>query len=158
VTACVLGWAWTHRTRTTSTDVDRPGSGRQLLVVDEAHLLLDDPAAAELLAQFARRARKYGVALDVATQRLADFLNHPAGQAVLANAAGKLLLGCEDHDRAAIADGLGLTDAEAGLLRPGRPGEGLLVTPERRTPIRIVAADAEHVLAAFGPRTGAGSA
>jgi hypothetical protein len=154
VTACVLGWAWTRRTR--SRDADPSSPDRQLLVVDEAHLLLDDPAAADLLAQFARRARKYGVALDVATQRLADFLNHPAGQAVLANAAGKLLLGCEDHDRAAIADGLGLTDAEAALLRPGQPGDGLLLTPDRRTPIRIIAADAEHALAATGPRpTGA---
>src|SRR5688572_31120033 len=44
-------------------------------------------------------------------------------QAVLANAAVKLLLGCEDHERAAVADGLGLTPAEAALLRPGERGQ-----------------------------------
>ena len=144
--ACVLAWAWAE---TVGAAVAR----RRLVVVDEAHLLLDDPPAAQLLAQFARRARKYGVALEVVTQRLSDFLGHPAGEAVLANAATKLLLGCEDHERAAMAAGLGLTGPEAALLRPGDRGRGLLITPTLRTPIHIVAAEAEHTLASTGPRS-----
>lgn len=146
VMACVLAWAWCE---TVGTAVVHP----RLLVVDEAHLLLDDPPAAELLAQFARRARKYGMGLEVVTQRLSDFLRHPAGEAVLANAATKLLLGCEDHERAAIVAGLGLTEPEADELRPGRRGSGLLLTPTLRTRIEIVSAEVEHVLAAAGPRT-----
>lgn len=145
VMACVLAWTWD---RATVGAVATP----RLLVVDEAHLLLDDPAAADLLAQFARRARKYHLGVDVVTQRLADFLSTPAGQAVLANTATKLLLGCEDHDRAAVAAGLGLTDAEAALLRAGRRGHGLLLTPTLRAPVRIVAHPAEHELASAGPR------
>ncbi|HEX8001320.1 MAG TPA: hypothetical protein VF519_01345 [Mycobacteriales bacterium] len=145
VMACVLAWTWD---RATTGAVATP----RLLVVDEAHLLLDDPAAADLLAQFARRARKYHLGVDVVTQRLADFLGNPAGQAVLANTATKLLLGCEDHDRAAVAAGLGLTDAEADLLRAGRRGHGLLLTPTLRAALRIVAHPAEHELASAGPR------
>lgn len=145
VMACVLAWTW-HRA--TSGAVATP----RLLVVDEAHLLLDDPAAADLLAQFARRARKYLLGVDIVTQRLADFLANPAGQAVLANTATKLLLGCEDHDRAAIADGLHLSDAEADLLRAGRRGHGLLLTPTMHAAVRIVAHPAEHELASAGPR------
>ena len=145
VMSCVLAWAWCQATAT-STPVQR------LVVVDEAHLLLDDDAAATLLATFARRARKYQVALDVVTQRLSDFLGHPAGEAVLANAASKLLLACEDHERAAVASGLGLTGAEADWLRTGSVGQGLLLTPTLRTPIEIVAADVEHVVASSGPR------
>jgi hypothetical protein len=145
VMACVLAWTWD---RATSGAVATP----RLLVVDEAHLLLDDPAAADLLAQFARRARKYHLGVDVVTQRLADFLGNQAGQAVLANTATKLLLGCEDHDRAAVAAGLGLTDAEADLLRAGRRGHGLLLTPSLRAAVRIVAHRAEHELASAGPR------
>jgi hypothetical protein len=145
VMACVLAWTWD---RATTGAVATP----RLLVVDEAHLLLDDPAAADLLAQFARRARKYHLGVDVVTQRLADFLGNPAGQAVLANTATKLLLGCEDHDRAAVATGLGLTDAEADLLRAGRRGHGLLLTPTLRAAVRIVAHPAEHELASAGPR------
>jgi type IV secretory pathway VirB4 component len=145
VMACVLTWAWSEAVRT------GPSRSR-LVVVDEAHLLLDDPAAARLLVQFARRARKYGVGLDVVTQRLSDFLRHPTGEAVLANAATKLLLGCEDHERTAVTTGLGLSRAEAALLRPGTRGSGLLVTPHLRTPIQVVAAPAEHVLASSGPR------
>ncbi|HVF19500.1 MAG TPA: hypothetical protein VNA14_04570 [Mycobacteriales bacterium] len=145
VMACVLAWTWD---RATTGAVATP----RLLVVDEAHLLLDDPAAADLLAQFARRARKYHLGVDVVTQRLADFLGNPAGQAVLANTATKLLLGCEDHDRAAVAAGLGLTHAEADLLRAGRRGHGLLLTPSLRAAVRIVAHPAEHELASAGPR------
>lgn len=145
VMACVLTWAW-------SQTVSVPVAQRRLIVLDEAHLLLDDPPAAKLLAQFARRARKYGVGLEVITQRLSDFLGHPAGEAVLANAATKLLLGCEDHERAAIAAGLGLTPPEAALLRPDRRGSGLLLTATLRTPVQIVAGDAEHQLASGGPR------
>ncbi|MDQ1700566.1 MAG: hypothetical protein QOG34_2429, partial [Frankiaceae bacterium] len=145
VMACVLAWTW-HRA--TSGAVATP----RLLVVDEAHLLLDDPAAADLLAQFARRARKYHLGVDIVTQRLADFLGNTAGQAVLANTATKLLLGCEDHDRTAVAAGLHLSDAEADLLRAGRRGHGLLLTPTLHAAVRIVAHPAEHELASAGPR------
>ena len=146
VMACVLAWTWD---RATTGAVATP----RLLVVDEAHLLLDDPAAADLLAQFARRARKYHLGVDVVTQRLADFLGNRAGQAVLANTATKLLLGCEDHDRAAVAAGLGLTDAEATLLRAGHRGRGLLLTPSLRAAVRVVAHPAEHEVASAGPRS-----
>jgi len=145
VMACVLAWTW-HRTTTGAVATPR------LLVVDEAHLLLDDPAAADLFAQFARRARKYYLGVDIVTQRLADFLGNTAGQAVLANTATKLLLGCEDHDRAAVAAGLHLSDAEADLLRAGRRGHGLLLTPTMRAAVRIVAHPAEHEFASAGPR------
>jgi hypothetical protein len=145
VMACVLSWAWSE---TVAAGVQRP----RLVVVDEAHLLLDDEAAAQVLVQFARRARKYGVGLEIVTQRLSDFLRHPAGEAVLANTATKLLLGCEDRERAAVAAGLGLTAAEADLLRPGTRGTGLLLGPSLRTPIHVVAGPSEHVLAAGGPR------
>ena len=145
VMACVLSWAWCE---TVAAGVQR----RRLVVLDEAHLLLDDEAAAQVLVQFARRARKYGVGLEIVTQRLSDFLRHPAGEAVLANTATKLLLGCEDRERAAVATGLGLTPAETALLRPGARGTGLLLGPTLRTPLRVVAAPAEHRLASSGPR------
>jgi hypothetical protein len=143
VMATILAWTWAQTVAATVPT---------LLVIDEAHLLLDDPAAAALLAQFARRARKYAVGLDIVTQRLSDFLTHPAGQAVLANAATKLLLGCEDHERAAVVAGLGLTHAEGRWLAPGRHGRGLLISAELRSPVHIVAGAAEHQLASTPPR------
>ena len=141
VMCCVLSWA-----------AARSEPERRLVILDEAHLLLDDPPAAGLLAQFARRARKHGFALDVLTQRLSDFLAHPAGEALLANAATALLLGCEQHERDAVAGGLHLTRAEAAWLRPGAHGRGLLVGPAGRCPVQVLAGDAEHVLASLGPR------
>jgi len=149
VMSCVLSWAWS---RTLGSDRHGDGATRRLVVLDEAHLLLDDPPAAQLLAQLARRARKYQVGLEVITQRLSDFLTHPTGQAVLANTATKVLLGCEDHERTAVTAGLGLTEAEAAWLRPGQQGCGLLLSAALRTPLQIVAAPAEHELAAGWPR------
>jgi type IV secretory pathway VirB4 component len=142
VMAAVLGWAWV-RART-----EEP----TLLVIDEAHLLLTDPGAADLLAQFARRARKYGVALDVVTQRLSDFLACEPGKAVLANAASMLLLGCADHERSAAQAMLGLSAAEAALLVPGQPGLGLAVCGERRVPVQVRARPDELAVASCRPR------
>lgn|GEM_PF-876449 len=151
--ACVLGWVWARATATAAS------GGRQLLLaVDEAHLLLDDPAAADLLAQFARRARKYGVGLEVATQRLSDLADHPAGRAVLATTATTLLLGCAELERAACMAAFGLSDAEGALLRPGTPGRGLLLDPAGHQPVQVVAAPPEHTLASAGPRRGSAAA
>jgi type IV secretory pathway VirB4 component len=158
VTAAVLSWAWLRSRLHPDRDGDTGEAGHdrtvrpQLLLVDEAHLLLTDPAAAGLLAQFARRARKYGIAMELVTQRLEDFLTTPAGQAVLSNTAGLLLLGCEDHDRSAATTQLGLTAAEARLLRPDTPGRGLLITPTDRRAVQVLAADHEAALAGVGPR------
>lgn len=142
-TACLLGWAW----------IWARGQARpRLLVVDEAHLLLDDRASAELLAGFARRCRKYRTALEVLTQRLSDFLDCPPGQALLANAATVLVLGCAEAERDVVAAGLHLSAAEADLLRPGVPGRGLLLCGGDHHPLQVVASPAEAALAASGPR------
>jgi hypothetical protein len=143
VTACVLARTWTDALdRATDT----------LLVVDEAHLLLADDAAATLLAGFTRRARKYRLGLELVTQRLSDFLADTSGQAIVANAAHLLLLGCEPHERQTVADGLSLTAAQTDRLQPDRIGAGLLLTPAGRIPVRVVATDREHAVAASGPR------
>ncbi|MHB8339562.1 MAG: VirB4 family type IV secretion system protein [Mycobacteriales bacterium] len=183
VTSCVLAWAWGRARRrvaalnsTGAGDASQRPVGRgaspwagapvrpQLLVVDEAHLLLDDAGAVELLTGVARRARKHGVALEVVTQRLADFLAHPAGATVLATTATRVLLGCEDHDRAALVDALGLSPTEARWLVPGHPGRGLIATPAGRFALQVVASPTEAALAgtspafASGPPAGAGGA
>lgn len=144
VAAAVLGWAWAR-----ARGGARPGT---LLVVDEAHLLLGDPAAGELLAQFVRRARKYGVALEIVTQRLSDLLDTAPGRAVLGCVASLLLLGCGEPDRALTAQALGLSPAAANLLRLGEPGRGLLVAGSDQLPIRVVAGAGEHAAASTGPR------
>jgi hypothetical protein len=142
VTAAALGWAWTrlrHRRRT-------------LVVVDEAHLLLADPAAAALLGQLARRARKYGLALELLSQQVSDLTGCPAGQAVLANAASALLLGCGPTEQAAAAAVFGLAPAETALLGPGRPGRGLLIAGAAHLPVQVEAEAGELTAAAQGPR------
>jgi hypothetical protein len=147
VAAALLGWVWarsaSHRARR-----------RALVVVDEAHLLLGDPPAARLLEQFARRARKYGIAVDLLTQRYSDFLDRPPGPAIAAGAATRLLLGCAEPERSAVAAALGLTDGERALLGTGRPGFGLLLTHRGREPVQISAGGPdEHAVAADWPGT-----
>lgn len=131
VTAGLLGWAWAR-----AAAAPRPATPR-LVLVDEAHQLLDDPSSARFLAGFARRARKYGIALDVITQRLSDFLADPAGRAVLDSSATRLLLAVAEPERSEIAAALGLSAGDAAHLVPGRPGTGLLLCPRGRLPVRI---------------------
>lgn len=169
VTTCVLTWAWlgARPGDTAAGDLTRDplttnpltgalplpaGTGGHLLVIDEAHLLLADPAAADLLAGFTRRARKHRIGIELCTQRLADFTAHPAGQVILANTASVLLLGTSDSDRPHAQRVFALSDAETELLRPGVAGRGLWCTPAGHTPIQVVADTGEWAAASAGPR------
>ena len=64
----------------------------RLVIVDEAWLLMSQPAGAEFLFRMAKAARKHWAGLTVATQDTADVLATDLGQAVVANAATQILL------------------------------------------------------------------
>ncbi|MHB2022275.1 MAG: VirB4 family type IV secretion system protein [Mycobacteriales bacterium] len=135
VTAGLLGWAWVRAASALAEGSSEP----QLMVVDEAHLVLADQHAAALLAGFARRARKYRVAFEVITQRLSDFLDCPQGRAVLDSAASRLLFAVAEPERSEVARVLGLSAGEAAFLSPGAPGAALLCCQLGRIPLQISA-------------------
>ena len=125
---------------------------RQLVVVDEAWLLLRDPAGARFLWRLAKTARKHWCGLTVVTQDVGDVLGSELGQAVVANAATQVLLGQAPQALGTLARAFRLSDGEQAFLAGARAGEGILVAGgTERVAFQALASHAEHLLATSDP-------
>lgn len=123
---------------------------RRLVTVDEAWLLMADPAGAEFLFRMAKSARKHHAGLAVVTQDPADLLAGPLGQAVVANAATQILLRQAPQSIDTIADAFGLSHGERAFLLAAQRGEGLLAAGTDRVAFKTVASPDEHRLCVTG--------
>ncbi|WP_431884067.1 VirB4 family type IV secretion system protein [Micromonospora gifhornensis] len=134
--------------------IDNPPSGgrrrRQLVVVDEAWLLMRDGEGARFLFRMAKAARKRSAGLCVITQDAADVLATDLGLAVVSNAATQVLMRQSAQSIDAVAEAFHLTAGESRLLLSAPRGEGLLVAGRSRIPFRSVGSAAEHRLAVTG--------
>lgn len=124
---------------------------RRVILVDEAHRVLSDPDAGEVLADVVRTSRKRGAGVWMASQSIRDFLpngrdGRPSPGEVLATvAATKLILGVEHGLEAGMQDAFGLTDAElAAITSQRRPGRGVLIAEQERAVIDVLPGD--HLL------------
>ncbi|SEH02416.1 AAA-like domain-containing protein [Nonomuraea solani] len=126
---------------------------KRLVVVDEAWLLMKEPEGARFLFRMAKAARKHWAGLAVVTQDAADLLGSELGQAIVANAAGQILLRQAPQAIGAVGDAFDLTDGERQFLLTAERGEALLVAgPARRTALSIVASPSEEALATTDPK------
>ncbi len=124
---------------------------RRLVVVDEAWLLMRDPAGARFLFRMAKSARKHWCALAVVTQDAGDLLASELGQAVVANAATQVLLRQAPQTIDALAGAFALSDGEKAFLLSAARGEGLLAAGTDRIAFRALASPAEHALVTTNP-------
>ena len=105
---------------------------RSILAVDEAHLFINKGSQAtfEFLGQLCKRARKYLSGLWIMTQNISDFL-HPEvaryGEAILNNAATKLIMKSDATDLQKICSLFHLNDGEQTLIKNSGVGQGLLI-------------------------------
>jgi type IV secretory pathway VirB4 component len=123
---------------------------RRLVTVDEAWLLMGDPAGAEFLFRMAKSARKHWAGLTVVTQDAADLLGSPLGQAVVANAATQVLLRQAPQAIDALTDAFGLSAGERAYLLSAARGQGLLAAGVDRVAFTALASPTEHDLAKTG--------
>ena len=133
--------------------IDAPatsGRRRQLVVVDEAWLLMRDGEGARFLFRMSKAARKRLAGLCVITQDAADVLSTDLGLAVVSNAATQMLMRQSTQSIGAVKEAFGLTAGEARLLLSAPRGEGLLVAGRSRIPFRSVGSAAEHRIAVTG--------
>ncbi|MDG6108792.1 DUF87 domain-containing protein [Dactylosporangium aurantiacum] len=134
--------------------IDTPATGarrrRQLVVVDEAWLLMRDGEGARFLFRMAKAARKRSAGLCVITQDAADVLSTDLGLAVVSNAATQVLMRQSTQSIDAVSEAFNLTAGESRLLLSAPRGEGLLVAGRSRIPFRSVGSAAEHKLAVTG--------
>ncbi len=123
---------------------------RQLVVVDEAWLLMRDGEGARFLFRMSKAARKRSAGLCVVTQDAADVLSTDLGLAVVSNAATQVLMRQSTQSIKKVKEAFSLTDGEARLLLSAPRGEGLLVAGRSRIPFRCVGSAAEHTIAVTG--------
>ncbi|HUY60290.1 MAG TPA: hypothetical protein VMW49_00290 [Candidatus Dormibacteraeota bacterium] len=127
---------------------------RRLLVLDEAEVLLREPASAAALEHLSRRLRKLGAGLVIVSQVVEDFLQSPAGSVIIRNSHLKLLLRQEAVALPAVGAAFDLSRGEVDLLRTAAPGSGLVLVGDEHAAFHGLAAPGLHRLAttdALGP-------
>jgi type IV secretory pathway VirB4 component len=123
----------------------------RLVVVDEAWLLMRQPAGAEFLFRMAKASRKHWAGLTVATQDSADVLGSDLGKAVVANAATQILLRQAPQTIDEITRTFDLSAGERQFLLTADRGQGLLCAGTHRVAFHAVASPTEHYLATTDP-------
>lgn len=123
----------------------------RLVAVDEAWLLMAQPAGAAFLFRMAKAARKHWAGLTVATQDSADLLGSDLGQAVIANAATQILLRQAPQALDQITRTFALSDGERRFLAAADRGAGLLSAGTHRVAFQALASASEHFLITTDP-------
>jgi type IV secretory pathway VirB4 component len=124
---------------------------RRLVVVDEAWLLMKEPAGARFLFRMAKAARKQWAGLAVITQDAADLLGSDLGQAVVANAATQILLRQAPQAIDDVATAFRLSAGERAYLLSATRGQGLIMSGSSRAAFATVSSPAEHTVATTDP-------
>jgi AAA-like domain len=127
-TLLIAQWLWTRVRRERK---------RRHIVLDEVGALCVHPPLRELLVQLARRCRKYGASLVVATQNVEDLLRSEEGSVVATNCATVLLGGHRAAEALQMERAFGLTEAQRRFVEHAPRGEFLLLAGRRRCEIRI---------------------
>ncbi|HOV79394.1 MAG TPA: ATP-binding protein [Bacillota bacterium] len=132
-----LSWLWQKFAQKGGKSV------KKCVVVDEAWMFLRHQDVANYLEVLARRGRKHGCALTVATQRFEEFALTEAGRAVIESCASILVLRQEDHAADAAVDYFKLSGGCKRLLATATPGKGILRVAGVTTAVQITPAHFE---------------
>jgi hypothetical protein len=123
----------------------------RLVVVDEAWLLMKQPAGAEFLFRMAKASRKHWAGLTVSTQDTADVLSSDLGKAVVANAATQILLRQAPQAIDEITRAFDLSAGERQFLLSADRGQGLLSSGTQRVAFQAISSPTEHHLVTSDP-------
>jgi hypothetical protein len=135
-----LAWLW-------QSFAQRGGRAlKKSVAVDEAWMFLRHPGAALYLETLARRGRKHGCALTVATQRFEEFASTKEGRAVIESCATVLVLKQEEHAALAAVNYFKLASGCADLLARARAGQGILRVSGSTTALQVSPAPFEWEL------------
>jgi type IV secretory pathway VirB4 component len=124
---------------------------KRCVLVDEAWLLMREPAGARFLSRLAKSARKRWCGLTAISQDADDLLGSELGRAVIANASSHVLLRQAPQAIEQIGHAFQLTAGERRHLLSCPTGQGLLVCGDERLPLRVIASPDEHQLVTSDP-------
>ncbi len=124
---------------------------KRCVLVDEAWLLMREPAGASFLYRLAKSARKRWCGLTTITQDAGDLLSSELGQAIVANAATQILLRQAPQAIERVSEAFRLTAGERRYLLACPRGHGLFVVGDDRFPLRVLASPTEHAWVTTDP-------
>jgi type IV secretory pathway VirB4 component len=130
---------------------------KKLILIDEAHLLIDPNNTKNLdfLRSIIKRARKYNIGVCITTQNLEDFLSpevRRSGGALLSNSTYRFFLGLGENELSASKELFDLKDGEIEAIRRSQRGQSMVLAGNDRAFIDIYVSNEE--LRMFG--TGGG--
>ncbi len=129
-----------------------PGNRRpRMITVDEAWLLLSQPAGAQFLFKAAKSFRKHWAGLTVATQDCADVCSTELGKAIVSNAATQILLRQAPQAIDEVATAFHLSDGEQQFLLSAARGSGLLAVGGDRAVFGALASMSENTAITTDP-------
>jgi hypothetical protein len=122
----------------------------RLLVLDELWSVLRRAELAALVEEIARRGRKYGLALWIATQQVEELIE--SGKPVFDNAALKVYLQQEDRDLEGLCKAANLSEAARRVLRSAARGQALIQCGKLLVLVDVQATADEHAHITTDPR------
>lgn len=125
-------------------DVER-SPGRRIILLEEAHHVLSDPDAGEVLKNLARTLRKRGGGLWASSQSVGDFVSGTrpggdpsAGEILATVASSKLIMGVEDAVAEGVQRTFKLNSRElAAITTQQEVGKGVLIADGQRAIVRV---------------------
>ena len=96
------------------------------IVVDEAHLLFNNPFSAQFLSSLWKRARKYGAICTGITQNVEDLLESDLARKMLSNSDYILMLNQSSADRNKLGEILNISPTQLSFVTNATAGQGLL--------------------------------
>jgi len=124
---------------------------RRLLVVDEAHWMMQSEDTASFLYSLAKRGRKYYLGLATITQDVADFLNSPYGIPIITNSSIQILLRQSPTTIDLVRKTFNLTEEEKYLLLEADIGEGIFFAGLKHVAIKVFASYTEDQIITSDP-------
>lgn len=132
--------------------ISNPSTQRpRLITVDEAWLLMADPAGAQFLYRMAKASRKRWAGLTIATQDVGDVLSTELGKAIIANAATQILLRQAPQTIDEVVATFNLSEGEKQFLLTADKGQGLLSACTQRVAFQALASPQENKAATTDP-------
>lgn len=124
---------------------------RRILVVDEAHWMMQSEDTASFLFGIAKRGRKYYLGLATITQDVSDFLNSPYGLPMITNSSIQILLKQSPTSIDQVQKTFNLSDEEKYLLLESDVGEGIFFAGLKHVAIKIIASYTEDQIITSDP-------
>lgn len=124
---------------------------KRILVVDEAHVMMQSEDTASFLFGLAKRGRKYFLALTTISQDVSDFLNSPYGLPIITNSSIQLLLRQSPTSIDTVQQTFNLSDEEKFLLLESDVGEGIFFAGLKHVAIKVIASYTEQQIITSDP-------